>query len=228
MNLPFSVEQFLEVFAAYNNAVWPLQVVLNVMALVAIFLAIRPSRHSDRTVSSVLGFLWLWMGAVYHIAFFAPINPAAYGFGGLFILQAVLFLWSAVRNKITYRASLGWPQFIGGVLILYGLVLYPALGSILGHAFPRGPSFGVPCPTTIFTFGILLFATGVPRSLLVIPALWSVIGFTAALTLGIQEDIGLLVSGVLGTAIILTTKPQTRTSPASESRTQAEGGHQPK
>ncbi len=38
------------------------------------------------------------------------------------------------------------------------------------------------------------------------PALWSLLGFTAAFTLGVYEDIGLLVAGVVGTVIVAFTK----------------------
>ncbi len=40
-----------------------------------------------------------------------------------------------------------------------------------------------------------------PVHLLILPLLWSIIGFTAAFTLTIYEDIGLLVAGL--TAFIL-------------------------
>jgi hypothetical protein len=65
--------------------------------------------------------------------------------------------------------------------------------------------FGVaPCPTTIFTFGILLWATKpVPGYLLVIPFLWSIVGMSAALNLQVPQDYGLVVAGVLGTTLIL-------------------------
>jgi hypothetical protein len=33
--------------------------------------------------------------------------------------------------------------------------------------------------------------------LLIIPVIWSLIGFTAALQLGIYEDMGLLISGIV-------------------------------
>jgi hypothetical protein len=40
------------------------------------------------------------------------------------------------------------------------MVVYPLLGIRFGHSYPRAPLFGVaPCPTTIFTFGLLLWAT---------------------------------------------------------------------
>ena len=65
--------------------------------------------------------------------------------------------------------------------------------------------FGVaPCPTTIFTFGILLWAVkSVPAYLLIIPLIWSIVGMSAAVNLRVPQDYGLVVAGVLGTALIL-------------------------
>ena len=58
--------------------------------------------------------------------------------------------------------------------------------------------------TTIFTFGILLWTRSkLPKILLGIPLLWSTIGFSGAVSLGIREDIGLLVAGVAGTTMIV-------------------------
>jgi hypothetical protein len=58
-------------------------------------------------------------------------------------------------------------------------------------------------PTTIFTLGVLLLAR--PRVapwLVAIPFLWSLLGVSAAAQLGIREDLGLVVAGVLGTALL--------------------------
>lgn len=44
--MPFTVEQFIEVFARYNLAVWPMQVVLIVLGLGAIDVSLRaPERR---------------------------------------------------------------------------------------------------------------------------------------------------------------------------------------
>lgn len=66
------------------------------------------------------------------------------------------------------------------------------------------PVFGVtPCPTTIFTFGLLLWtASRVPLYIIVIPFIWSLIGVSAAINLGIIEDYGLVVAGVAGSILI--------------------------
>ena len=204
MGLPFSEEQFLQVFAEYNRAVWPLQLVFYVGAGLTLLLAVRKRLSSDRIISGALALLWLWMGAVYHLTFFATINKAAVAFGALFILQAFLFFTSGVLNSsLTFRIRAGLDGFCGAALFAYSLIFYPVLGHLLGHEYPAAPTFGLPCPTTIFTFGMLLCAEGkVPTRLTLIPLGWSVIGTTAVLYLGMTEDFGLLAAGVIGTTLI--------------------------
>jgi hypothetical protein len=203
MNLPFTIEQFLDVFAQYNNTIWPFQFILYFFAVGAIYSAIKPASFTRKTVLMVLGFLWLWMGVIYHIFFFSSINPAAYGFGTLFVIQGFLFIWLARKSNISFSVTGGWRDSIGGLFIAYGLVFYPLLGIYMGHVYPSSPTFGAPCPTTIFTFGILLWSKSIPLFLLIIPILWSLIGFTAAFTLGIYEDVGLLVSGITAVIILM-------------------------
>ena len=51
MRLPFTVEQFFDVFEAYNRAIWPAQVLAYVLGLAAIVLAsgdtARRGRNQD-------------------------------------------------------------------------------------------------------------------------------------------------------------------------------------
>ncbi|HEY5550762.1 MAG TPA: DUF6064 family protein, partial [Opitutaceae bacterium] len=55
----------------------------------------------------------------------------------------------------------------------------------------------VPCPTTLFTAGVLLaVAAPVPRWLFVVPIAWSVVGGSAAVLLGMMPDLMLFVAGV--------------------------------
>jgi hypothetical protein len=203
MNLPFTPEQFFNVFEQYNLAVWPAQLGIYILALVALFLALRKTSHSDRIIATILAGLWLWIGLVYHLLYFTSINPAAYAFAGLFIAQGILFFVAgAWRQKISFKPDLSLYSIIGGLFILYGMVIYPVLGYFFGHVYPHSPTFGLPCPTTIFTFGLLLWADKLPKYLLVIPVIWSLIGFVAAIQLGVLEDIMLLVAGLVATTLI--------------------------
>jgi hypothetical protein len=206
MSLPFTVEQFLEVFERYNLAIWPLHIVAYTLGLLAVGLAWRPSAAGHRLIGAILACFWLWMGIVYHLLFFRQINPAAIGFGALFVVQGILFLWVGVlRPGLTFAPRANGLGLIGGLFVAYAMVIYPMIGAVLGHGYPQSPSFGVaPCPTTIFTLGMLLWTgTRVPKGLLVIPLLWSLIGVSAALALGIREDLGLLMAGLVGTALLV-------------------------
>ena len=204
--LPFTIDQFLRVFEQYNQAIWPMHIVTYLLGFAAITLAITKVRYSDQIISVILACFWAWMGIVYHLMYFSTINGAAIGFGILFILQAVLWLvFGIVRPKLSFQLTNSPYALTGVVLIVYAMVVYPLLGTLLGHGYPRSPSFGVaPCPTTIFTFGLLLWTTArVPKWVLIIPFMWSLLGFSAALSLGVREDFGLIVAGVLSVALLL-------------------------
>ncbi len=205
MQLPFTVEQFLDVFAAYNESVWPVQVLLNTLAVVAVILALTRFKSNGRIISGILGAFWLWIGIVYHLLFFTDINNAAYLFGALFILQGIIFIYTGViREQLSYFFKLDVYHVFGVLFMLYALILYPIIGHQMGHIYPEQPIFGLPCPTTIFTFGILLWTDKrIPKYVLVIPLIWSIIGCGAALNLTIIEDYGLLIAGLIGTVLIL-------------------------
>ena len=199
MKIPFTAQQFMDVFAAYNTAVWPMQVVFNLIALVIIVLVFHNFRYSNHIISILLSFFWLWMGYMYHIRFFAGINQAAYGFGAIFIIQGLLFIYyGLVKQALTFKFKDGAVVITGYIIIIYGLLLYPVISIFMGHWYPSAPTFGLPCPTTIFTLGLLLLADKrVPVPLIIIPLLWSVFGFMAAFRFGIWEDTGLLISGIV-------------------------------
>ena len=145
------------------------------------------------------------MGVFYHIIYFAPINKAAYLFGGIFILQGLLFFYHGVlKDNLSYKFRSDKFGLVGALLLTFALFIYPFLGNVFGHFYPASPTFGLPCPTTIFTFGILMWHAGkMPLSILIIPFIWSIIGFLAALYLGVREDTGLLIAGILGIVMIV-------------------------
>jgi hypothetical protein len=205
MSLPFTIEQFLSVFEEYNLSVWPMQIALVLIAILAIILSIRKINRSDKIISIALAFFWLWIGIVYHFAYFTSINKAAYFFGALYIIQGLLFLFvGGMKSKLSFKFQPNSYGIVGSLFILYALIIYPGLGYFFGHVYPKNPTFGLPCPTTIFTFGLLLWTDkNVPKYILAIPLIWSIIGFVAALSLGVKEDYGLLIAGVLGSILII-------------------------
>jgi hypothetical protein len=204
MGFPFTAQQFFAVFEAYNLAVWPAQIVFYFLAALVFLFVLHPTKESGRFISAVLAFFWLWMGLIYHWSFFSPINPAARLFAFFFVVQGLLFFYAgAVRGKLTVVFdSRAWRSRLGLLLLLFGPLFYPLLGYSFGHTFPHSPTFGLPCPTTIFTLGVLLLSTA-PASLFLIPLLWSGLGFMAALSLGVKEDASLLGAGLLTLIFLL-------------------------
>ena len=212
MNLPFTTEEFLEVFKIYNLTVWPTQILLVILALLMIFVLLKKNKLSDKIISIGLTLFWLWMGIVYHYLFFTKINGAAYVFGLLFVFQAVLFFYyGLIKRNLEFNFRNNFIGVISIILFLYALIFYPLLGYQFGHLYPRTPTFGLPCPTTIFTFGMIILLENRKNIIFIIPIVWSLVGFTAAIKLGIYQDIGLLIAGLLS-AIILFTKKMKLTS----------------
>jgi Family of unknown function (DUF6064) len=205
MKPPFTLEQFLGVFESYNQEVFPMQIVFYLLSIFAVYLVLKPNAYSDKIISFIVAFLWLWMGIVYHLIYFTVINKLAYFFGAFFIVQSLLFVvLGAFQGRFRFRFQKDKYKITGIILILFALIIYPILGYFFGHIYPSSPTFGLPCPTTIFTFGILLLnEKKCPISILIIPFLWSIIGFMAAFQFGILEDTGLIVASLIGTTLLI-------------------------
>ena len=196
MPLPFTREQFFDLFAAYNEALWPLVVALWIVSAVIVVRQLSESHQHDRWASALLAGHWAWSALAYHAAFFTSINPAAWLFAALFLGQAVLFFHvGVIQRRLSFApwgnawAPLAWS------LIAYSLA-YPAINAIEHRSLLRIPTFGLPCPTTIFTAGVLMLATPRCWSLSVVPVIWAAIGGSATFVLGVYADGALPMAGL--------------------------------
>lgn len=197
MNPPFTVDQFLAVFATYNAAIWPAQLLAYLLGVVALAALWWPGRSAQRLVLIILALMWALSGIGYHLVFFASVNPGAKGFAALFVVQALLFAASAFAgNGLRFRIGPNVRSAIALLFVLYSMVIYEMLGYAAGHGLMAGPMFGVaPCPTTIFTIGLLILMRGrLVKWLAIVPLVWAMIGTSAAVFLGIREDLGLAVA----------------------------------
>ena len=215
--MPFTPTEFFDVFRRYNEAVWPVQLLLVAASLVVVVLAFRPSSRVGGVGVLVLAMLWLWMGVMYHGAFFRQINSVAAVFGAVFVGQGMIFAWLGIRERpVTFRARFDAAGVAGGLLIVYALLLYPLIGLLAGHRYPAAPTFGVPCPTTIFTLGLLLWAEPpLPRPAVIIPVLWAVVATIGAVQLGIPEDFGLTIAAAIVAPVMLFSKRSRALAPAA-------------
>lgn len=202
--MPFTIGEFFAVFAQYNEAIWPLPVVAHGAAIIVIALMFVPGRASAALVTLMLAAMWAVNGIGYHWMFFSDINPMARVFAALFVVEAVALAVSTYAFRdLRFAVRRDARSLIGLLLVAFALVVYPAWGWLAGHAYPAMPMFGVaPCPTTIFTVGVLLLGTwNAVRALLVIPIFWSAVGGTAALLLGVPQDYGLVATLVIAVLI---------------------------
>lgn len=219
MSLPFTLEQLLEAVGLYNLEIWPLPVLAYILAIAAAALAVRPTKHSDALITAVLALFWLWSGIGFVLQYFGPLFAPAYGFAVLYILQGFAFLATIPQPRITFRFRGDAYAYLGLVFIAYGMLGYPLVGYFLGHTYPQSLTFGVtPCPVAIFTFGLYLLSDSpIPKLLLVVPFLWG-IGGVVPVAIGILEDAGLIVAGLLGTALILYRDRQAQVQPVETSQ----------
>ena len=206
-------------FAAYNATLWPGALALWIAsALVVALLFARSRRASDRVVAALLAAHWAWSALAYHIAFFTSINPAAWVFATLFLVEALLFAWwGASRGSLRFAEwSSPWAP-LAWVLIGYSLI-YPAINAALHGTWLRIPTFGVPCPTTIFTIGLLMLATPRVWTLSIVPIVWSAIGGSAASLLGVRADYALPVAGLALVSSLIVPAAAGRRSPGRHER----------
>ena len=210
MQPPFTTEPFYGVFSAYNTAVWPAQVFLLGLCLLAVALLIARRSYSGVGISGILAMLWVWQALAYHLAFFTAINPLAYAFAAVFLAAAVVFFWVGVAHReLQYSVTPGWRQWAGLCLVLFALAVYPAWTYFAGHRYPAFPTFGLPCPTTLFTIGLLAFLVKpYPRGPFVVPVLWCFVGSQAAVLFDVPADLGLLVAGVVGILLLAVARPR--------------------
>ena len=190
--MPFTASEFLDVFAAYNRAVWPLVGMLWLLTVLVMVAALPHASTPPMRPRLLLAGHWLWAGIVYHALFFTAINPAAWLFASMFVTQGAMLVTfpSSERSGNVRPGSVR--RVVSSVFVLYGL-LYPAIAWADGFAYPRMPTFGVPCPTVMLTVGFLIATSTHSIRLSAIPIAWSFIGGTAAWLLGVHADLALPV-----------------------------------
>ncbi|MDT8392985.1 MAG: DUF6064 family protein [Bacteroidales bacterium] len=202
MKIPFTTQQFFEVIEQYNMTVFPAQFIIILLGIASAILLFTRKDSKNKLIGSFLGVLWIWTGIAYHFIFFTEINPAAWVFGGLFILQGLAFLFEAlIRKRLAFEIKGQGIDYFAYLFILIGIFIYPVMLFLLEDSLHKTITLGLPCPSTILTFGFLILtSTKFPRYLLIIPALWTIVGTSAAINFGVYPDYLMAISAL--TAIL--------------------------
>jgi hypothetical protein len=199
------------VLERYNLGIWPVQIFAYVLVIAALFFSFKSTSYSTKIIPAILSFFWLFTGIVFCFLYWAPTHIFGYIFGICCTLQGLLFLYGIRRSDITIGSRDIARTLIGILFVLYAIIGYQVFGYYLGHIYPKFFAVGlVPCPTTIFTFGIFLIVNRkIPGKYLIIPLVISLGGILAAY-IGIYEDIGLIVAGISGTILIMVKDAQVK------------------
>lgn len=202
--LSFTLEEFLMGLERYNLSIWPLQIFAYLFGIVILYFSIKKTKYSNKIVLAILSLYWFWNGIVFCLIFWVPTYKFAYLFGVFCIIQGFLFLVGIFKSNFSINFRANSLSIIGIIFVVYAMVGYQLFGYFLGHVYPKFFPFGlVPCPTTIFTFGLFLMTDKkFPKYYLIVPFIVAMGGFLAAYK-GILEDIGLIIAGLLGTYLIL-------------------------
>ena len=204
MKTPFTTEQFFLVFENYNLKVFPVQLFIVILGVATLLLIHLKNRYKNRLIGCYLGLLWIWTGLVYHIVFFSAINKDAYVFGGIFILQGILIFINTFNQRLIFTFTPQSKDYAGYFLILFGLIIYPIIGIAAEGTLVRTITLGLPCPSTIFTFGLFLLTMNkFPKYLLIIPSLWAIVGLSAAINFGVVQDYMIIISAIIADIILL-------------------------
>lgn len=174
--LMFSPRAYYRLIERYNLALWPGQLAA-LAAAAALPLLLRTPRLRRHALPGLLALAWLWVAWAFLWQRYADINWAARGFAAAFALQGVL-LGVAAGVPATGGGSAPRRPAAGIGILLLGLGIYPLLAPLQGHGWARAELFGLlPEPTAIGTLGAVGLSD-LPRRgvLLVIPALWCVVG----------------------------------------------------
>lgn len=201
--LLFSPRTYYRLFELYNADVWPGHVLALALGI-ALWVALWQRRTwAPRAACALLGVAWLWVAWVFHWQRFASINWAATWFAAAFALQGLCLglaaLGTAGRNAAPHLRS----QQLGLALLLFALVLHPALGPLLGRPWQQAEVFGLaPDPTVLGTLGVLLLLP--PRAarwwLWPLPLLWSAVSGTTLATMQAADALVLPAAALVALA----------------------------
>jgi len=210
MKIPFTTEQFFEIIEKYNLAVFPTQLILILLGILSVILLHSKKKIKNKLIGGFLGILWMWAGIAYHFAFFTEINQAAYVFGGLFVLQGLFFLFETFyRQKLEFEFSGKFSDYIAYFFLIFGIVIYPILIFFIENSLQTTITPGLPCPSTILTFGFLMLTNPkFSKYLLIIPAIWTVIGTSAAFNFGVYPDYLMPISAVIAIIYLMLRKKE--------------------
>ena len=204
MNFTFS--EFLDMMARYNNHYWLMLPINYSLCISAILFSLRKTTYSSRIVTSVLAVFWLWTGVIFNGLVFSEISSRAVIFAAVFVVESMLLVfYGFYKSELIFRVRADLIGAVGWTSILYGLLGYPLIASLLGRGYPQSLVVGLaPCPTVVFTLGILFWSERrLTKAILAIPLFYALAGGAMVSSKGVVEDLGMIIIAMAMIGVVI-------------------------
>lgn len=191
--------------AAYNEATWPVQAVMIVVAAYLTYhVFVKPGPNTDVWMKAFLALAFAWNGTAFFLIFVR--NPISIAIGTpLFIVVSILFVVDIFARKTRFRFPKG--RWMRGFTIMWILLalLYPLIGWPLGHVYPQVLLPLFPCPLTVLATALIVAAVpNVDRKVFMALLPWGLLGLPKCFgALDCHEDCVLFAGGVYGLIMLV-------------------------
>lgn len=151
----------LDYFESYNKRIFPLQVVIAVVAIGLVgLLFVLPGVATTILFKAFLSITFGWIGVacLFLMDDLRKRTPfVSFATAATYFPLVVIFIIDIFSKQAAYEISQpSWRLYVSLFMMFWGVILYPLSGYMIGHRYPRVPLFGaMPCPTNIFTIGFL-------------------------------------------------------------------------
>lgn len=221
--LMFSASTYYRLFERYNAALWPWHGLVLALGLGLVVHVVRSPQAqagpAARLACVVFGAGWIWMAWAFHWQRYASINSAAPAYAAAFAVQGLMLAglatdWPHMRTHLSLANLARGPGARTGLgLLLFALLVQPAVGALFGRPWSQAEVFGLaPDPSVIGTLGLLLLLRRTDRHgvsdgwlaswawlLWPIPLLWCLLSGATLWTMGSPD--ALLLPAAAGLAL---------------------------
>lgn len=202
-----SPEEWWNILENYNLTIFPAQILLHITAilLTALFF-LKPERKASTILKIYLTFSFAWIGIVFFLILGSGLENNIFS-ALLFILIAFFFGIDIMRNRIEFQVPETRYEKIIMVFLLLMAFLYPLIGYLVGHTYPRMIFLGTfPCSTT--AFALILLAFSIPKVDLkpyVLLLIWAIPFpiFIQIPQFKVYEDAIMLTAGIIALILLI-------------------------
>ena len=174
-----SSEKWWGVISNYNLRIFPIQLIVMCAGVaLTLYLIFRPGKAANALIKGYMGICNVWIGLVFFIIlgrdFPTPLRQVQ---GALYILVGLLFLVDIFTRKTEFHFPGKRTVRIVTLIMLLTVLLYPAVGLILGRSYDQLIFPGtLPCATSAFALVLLTTWVRRPNKLIyVLLLVWAIL-----------------------------------------------------